>query len=117
MKKLIVSGLLVLLLLIPGCENRQKSADGYSFEEETFTRTELQVKVVLVQNQAEMERLLQQVGGKVAGGREVAAFATLGKDAPTCTIYMIDPNVDYQPEWIGHEFTHCVFGEWHDVQQ
>jgi hypothetical protein len=31
----------------------------------------------------------------------------------TCTIHMVDPSSHYAPEFVGHEFLHCVYGQWH----
>jgi hypothetical protein len=26
---------------------------------------------------------------------------------------MVDPKVEYQPEFVGHEMLHCFYGQWH----
>jgi hypothetical protein len=108
---------LVTLFSLISCDQGPKqSTDGYKFEKETFTRTDIDVKVVLVKDQTEMNVLLKEKGRKVAAGNEVAAFATLAVNEPRCTIYMIDPKNKYEPEFIGHEFVHCVYGDWHPSQ-
>lgn len=118
MKKLLLAFTTAVLLF--GCGQQQSShkvaADGYYFEKETFVRTDVQVKVVFVKDQAEMSKLLVEHGRSAANGNVVAAFSTLSLTENACTIYMLDPRVSYQPEFIGHEFTHCVFGNWHTVQ-
>jgi hypothetical protein len=108
--------------LLISCEPSSKKnveknvgADNYYFETATQVSTDLKVKVVLVQSEQEMIELAKQRGAKVIAGRELVAFAAIAPG--TCTLYMLDPQfTTYQPEWIGHEFTHCVFGEWHKVQ-
>lgn len=30
-----------------------------------------------------------------------------------CTIFIKDPEWDYEPHMIGHEVAHCIWGEWH----
>lgn len=90
--------------VLAGCDTG--AADGYTFGKETFLNTDLKVKVVLVESQSELRR----IGPKVEG---LMAFSKINPEAKTCTIYMVDSRKDYQPEWIGHELAHCVYGEWH----
>lgn len=118
MKKLIIGAMLILgILFVPGCEQSHKKAvDGYYFEKETFLRTQIQVKIVLIKNQTEMDKLSAQHGMKTVPNEVIKAFATLSKNEPACTIYVIDPKIEYNPEWIGHELVHCIYGDWHKVQ-
>ena len=113
-----LSKMVFLCLLLVSCGKQPSNVgkDGYYFEKETLTRTELTMHIVLVKNQAEMSQLLKEHGRQVASGYEVAAFSTYSQVEPRCTIYMIDPKLNYQPEFIGHEFVHCVYGNWHTVQ-
>jgi hypothetical protein len=63
-----------------------------------------------------MNRLYEEhAGKKMPPGLELKAFSTLYPAATNlCTMYILDPQVArYEPEFIGHEFTHCVFGNWH----
>lgn len=102
-----------LIILLGGCE--QKGGDGYYFESETKRDTHIVVDVVLVSNPDAMIFLAESFGANVGVDREIMAFARIRPGA--CTLYMIDPAVStYGPEWIGHEFTHCVLGEWHKIQ-
>lgn len=77
----------------------------------------MQVDVVLLKSQKEMEAALLSAGGKVDSKREVAAFAIYSVKEPKCTIYMLDARIRYEPEFIGHEFAHCVYGQWHVKQK
>jgi hypothetical protein len=106
-----------LVTFVVSCQKQKNTGcDGYYFEKETFTRTDLGVHVVLVQSQKEMETLLEEHHRTIADGRQVAAFSVLKVNEPECTIYMIDPKISYQPEFIGHELVHCVYGDWHKIQ-
>jgi hypothetical protein len=120
MFKKIINGLIIVvpLCLMISCGQKQGNtgADGYYFEKETLTRTDLALHIVLVKNQTEMNKLLAEHGRTVASGREVAAFSAYSPVEPKCTIYMIDPKMSYEPEFIGHELVHCVYGNWHTVQ-
>lgn len=111
--------LFIVALLVTACEPKKQNVgkDGYYFETETMVRTEFTTTVVLVQSKSEMEKLVRAKTNHPEP-KQVAAFASYGVTAPVCTIYMLDPRVtSYEPEFIGHEFVHCVFGEWHKVQQ
>lgn len=116
MKKIITILAITAMLLSCGKAQKNIGADDYYFEQETFTRLENHVTVVLVKDQAEMAKLLAEQGRSVVSGREVAAFSVLSMMDSSCTIYMIDPKISYQPEFIGHEFVHCLYGEWHKIQ-
>jgi len=106
-----------LVTFVVSCQKQKNTGcDGYYFEKETFTRTDLGVHIVLVQSQKEMENLLAEHHRTIADGRQVAAFSVLKVNEPECTIYMIDPKISYQPEFIGHELVHCVYGDWHKIQ-
>jgi hypothetical protein len=114
--------LVMTVALFTSCSDAsrgKKGADGYYFEKETFTRTQLQVNVVLVQSQAEMTALIKEkdnVQGTI-NPNLTAAFSTLAVNEPRCTIYMLDPKVQYEPEFIGHELVHCIYGVWHKEPQ
>lgn len=116
MKKLILAVVGTLALFGCGQNTHKVGADGYYFEKETFVRQEIEVSIVFVKDQDEMSALLAAHGRTAADGREVAAFSTYAVSENKCTIYMIDPRLSYQPEFIGHELTHCIFGNWHTVQ-
>lgn len=104
---------------LSGCEQRKNvGKDGYYFEEATFVHTQVPVTIVLAESPEALFKLKNEVGAgaNLPPDRTVMAFSALRSDG-SCTIYMLDPRVaDYEPEWIGHEFTHCVFGEWHKIQ-
>ena len=109
--------LVIVALLASACEPKKVGKDGYRFEKETMVRTEFTTTVVLVASKSEMARLAREKT-KHPDPSKVAAFASYGVTAPVCTIYILDPRTaPYEPEFIGHEFVHCVFGDWHKIQQ
>jgi len=119
MKKYII---LIGCLILASCDNApsKKGADGYYFEKETFTRTEIPVEVKLMQSEKEMiaeyRKRTNDTNAKV-DAKSLAAFAIIRPNDNKCTIYMLDPKVKYQPEYVGHEFVHCIYGEWHKEPQ
>lgn len=120
MKKFLMIMLMIPLLI--SCDNKpskQVGKDGYYFEKETFTRTDFPVEVRLLQSEKEMiAEFKKRVGRDVnVDPKSVIAFAVIRPNDNRCTIYMLDPKVKYQPEYIGHEFVHCIYGEWHREPQ
>lgn len=122
MKTITLISLLILSVFLASCDNvtNKKAADGYYFEKETFTRTNFPVEVVLIQSEKEMVKLLEEKQGKISGKispKDAAAFTVIRTNDTKCTVYMLDPKIKYQPEYIGHEFVHCIYGVWHKEPQ
>lgn len=110
-----------VLFTLVACDNptKQKGKDGYYFEKETFTRTSFPVEVVLVKDSAAITAEIKKrknIQGTV-DPKNVAAFSVVRLNDPKCTIYMIDPKNKYEPEFIGHELVHCIYGVWHSEPQ
>lgn len=124
MNKFIVVGVafaMTVLVTLVACDNpsKQKGRDGYYFEKETFTRTEFPVQVILVKDAAAITAEIKKrnnIQGTV-DPKNVAAFSVIRSNDTKCTIYMIDPKNKYEPEFIGHEFVHCIYGVWHSEPQ
>lgn len=107
MKKLLV---LPLLFLLASCDNKVGN-DGYKFGQKQYDQTPIAVNVVTYKTEKEIRTAAAARGAKNEG---IVAFTVLrAGDPATCTIHMIDPAVKYQPEFVGHEFLHCVYGQWH----
>jgi hypothetical protein len=108
MRKLLLAA---AVLLLSSCEPGGSSGkDGYTFGEPEFTRTEMRLTVVV---HPDVEALRRALPGNVRldGGRELMAFGILRQGA--CEVHVVDPGRAYQPEWMGHELAHCVWGRWH----
>jgi len=104
----------ILLLLVTSCDTApKKGADGYKFGEKQYTQNELGVKVVTYSSRTEFNKELKKRNLSAKDG-EIMAFSVLFVEAPNlCVIHMVDPTVEYRPEFVGHEFLHCVYGQWH----
>jgi hypothetical protein len=102
---------LILLILISGCDvSPNTGADGYKFGKKQYTQTNLNVNIVIYPDKNSFNRELLRRGLK----SDVAAFSIIYKNDPSkCTVHILDPSVKYEPEFIGHEFLHCVYGQWH----
>lgn len=101
MKKLFLIPLFFLLTACPG------GTDGYTFEKAEYTKTNFTVEMVLYDDL----KSLQKASGLKLEDRELKAFSVLHKN--NCQIHIVKPSANYEPEWIGHELTHCIHGRWH----
>lgn len=90
------------------------SLDGYTFEQAQFQHLTVRVQFVPIKTEAEMARLAGSFGVPSKGGI-VKAFSVRRADE-TCVIYAEDPTVQYEPEFIGHELAHCLFGNFHPTK-
>ena len=100
------------LLLLASCNQApDQGADGYKFGEKQFEKSQVQINVVTYKSQTDLQKALGNRAGVDASN--VVAFSVLRPPFDTCTIHMVDPKVKYQPEFVGHELLHCVYGQWH----
>lgn len=85
--------------------------DGYKFETKQIDRDIVTVEIVKYPTEKAIQAAYADRGGKL---KDVIAFSVLRKpDYELCTMHILDPTMKYVPELIGHEFLHCVYGEWH----
>lgn len=106
MKKLAIA----LMLMLASCnKGPAPGADGYTFGNKQYERQSVQVNIVVYKTTAEFSRELKRRNLP----ENTVAFTTIRPPFDACTINMIDPSVKYEPEFVGHEFLHCVYGQWH----
>ena len=85
--------------------------DGYTFGTPQFEKSSVNVNVVTYKTRAEFLVAARKYG---VASDQLAAFSVMQPPLfNTCTIHMMHPAAKYYPEFIGHEFTHCVYGQWH----
>jgi hypothetical protein len=78
--------------------------------------------VVVIDSQKKLEEMYFMKTGKKfdSTSRQLAAFSSLSYNRDTlayeCTMFIINPEERYVPEFIGHELTHCFYGQWHPTQ-
>lgn len=95
------------VLGLAGCN---QSADGHRFERKEFERTSPNITIVTHASIADL-RAKFPTSTKAREGDEIMAWSIIRSD--TCEIHIVDPARSYQPEWIGHEVAHCVWGRFH----
>lgn len=102
----------IAFLLLASCSDQQKQgSDGYKFGQRQYEQSKVTVQVVTYKSKAELQK---EADRRKIGVANIAAFSVLYvNDQTVCTIHMVDPSVSYEPEYVGHEFLHCVYGQWH----
>jgi hypothetical protein len=103
--------LLAIFFLIGSCDQPKTGADGYRFEKMDFERSQLSVTLVPYPSAKALQAAGKRFG--VERAESLAAFATLSRSEPRCTIHYVHPQVSYEPEWLGHELVHCIYGQFH----
>lgn len=105
--------ILAAALLLASCD-QSEAADGYVFRAKEWDRSEVVVRKVEHKSFAELRAALPGRMSREWKDLHVArgAWGQLHEDG-SCTMHIINPEVRYQPEWIGHESAHCFYGPWH----
>lgn len=114
MKKLIL--VLAAALSLTACKVETAGPDGYYFEQSERLTPERDVRVITYKSIADVQTAFdaQKNAPKLSENAKLQAFSVITNK--TCTIHMVDPNAHYMPEFIGHELTHCLYGEFHPKQ-
>jgi len=87
------------------------SADNYQFGKKQYENSRVTVDIVTYESRNDLQKEARKYG---VTDPNLAAFSLLFKnDQSKCTIHMMDPSISYEPEFAGHEFLHCVYGQWH----
>lgn len=91
-----------------------KGSDGYQFHSKEYTNEHVLVTVRTFKTRKEFNDEAKRLGIRIDYGKEyLMAFSLVEQDPRFCTIYMVDQAVEYTPAYVGHEFLHCVHGQWH----
>ncbi len=116
---------LIAALFLASCDNSsapKNGADDYHFEGKEYTLIEQKYTFVVVPNEKEWNALADQYVG--IPGDDLGAFSRLRLNraepdlkGSECIVYIRDPDWKYEPEFIGHEIIHCLFGKWHPSQR
>lgn len=102
--------ILLLCLINPAYAAKKPSSDGYVFKKKEYEKTTLIVHVHIIDDKFDFayEKNTHQLRDD-----DIEAFSILRPRENTCTIFIKNPEWKYQPEYIGHELTHCIWGRWH----
>ena len=117
MKNIVIIFLVCLVLFMVFSEAKSTTVgpDGYAFHEKEYDNKQVLISIVTFKNWNEFRTEAKRLGMNLEDGDNVTvAFTLVDTENPQiCTIYMIDPEVLYLPEYAGHEFLHCAYGQWH----
>ncbi|MBD99753.1 MAG: hypothetical protein CMO34_07930 [Verrucomicrobia bacterium] len=112
---------LALFLGACGEGNGNRGADGYQFIEEQYVQEQFTTEVRVYDSRNDLHRAFRAIASEqgissdeIAGRIEdIQAFSELSPNGTYCRVHIFHPEVEYIPEFYGHEFAHCVFGQWH----
>lgn len=115
--------LLLSIIILSGCTqaittsagttfSNKASSDGYRFIQKEYETLQPGVEFVLMKNPEEYREIMYKQFGPT--WKKVSAFTSWNKEKATCKIYIKDPAWKYEPELIGHEVAHCIWGRFHD---
>lgn len=97
---------LLALLLLAGCD---QAPDGYQFADAEYERDQPNITVVTHPTLADLRK--HAPAAARPAGRDLMAWSIIRPDG--CEMHVVDPAQSYQPQWIGHEAAHCIWGRWH----
>ena len=106
----------------------QKTApDDYYFERKQYEDLTQEFEFVIMRNRDEWNEQLNIWHGRNLEKDKLRAWTVLTRDvdedtgefldALKCQVFIKDPEWSYEPEIIGHEISHCLWGEWHPRQK
>lgn len=116
---ILLSIMMISLLSVSSCDQekpKKKGADNYHFLHKQYVKETMLIKITVYKSYADLQKALEEKykHQDSIDFSSVAAFSSLfPPDFNYCEIHMIDPEVDYMPEYVGHEFLHCFYGQWH----
>lgn len=107
--------LVSLLFFGQPCRSSNFASDGYIFENKEYENTSITVHIKTYKNRNQFDRAANK---HIRGNVKVDMFSVIRIEDThhSCTIHMIEPIVEYAPEFMGHELAHCVWGRFHQRQ-
>ena len=113
---------ILLTVLLAGCAqeplrsegtfSNAAASDGYRFIQKDYETLKPGVEFILMRSPEEYRSVMYEQFGP--NWRSISAFTKWNKEKATCKIYIKDPAWAYEPEMIGHEVAHCIWGRFHD---
>lgn len=96
-----------------------KGADGYLFEQSEFEATKAKITIIrhsTYESIGAAWNKLTKNDRPPTDGYHILAFTDYkvdDKGVSVCVMHIIDPKIEYRPDIIGHEFVHCINGNFH----
>jgi hypothetical protein len=93
------------------------SKDGYYIESAAVRRTHFSVVFHPMKDQSELTDAWNVIyNDDITLKFGLKGFYVWDEAHNTCHIYVVNPITQYEPEYLGHEFTHCLYGNFHNDQ-
>lgn len=106
----------VIILLLIATTVQAQRLGGYGKDDFRFLQKEIEnltpgIEFILLKNEAEYNSVRKiHLGNQ---WKNVSAFTLWNESKGTCKVYIKDPAWKYEPELIGHEVAHCIWGRFH----
>ena len=106
----------VIILLLIATTVQAQRLGGYGKDDFRFLQKEIEnltpgIEFILLKNEAEYNSVRKEHLGNQ--WKNVSAFTLWNESKGTCKVYIKDPAWKYEPELIGHEVAHCIWGRFH----
>jgi len=108
---------IAISLFLIGCtstnlNNKYRYAsDDYRFIVKEYENLHPQLNFILLKNEDEYNSVRKEKLG--LQWDSVSAFTLWIPETGECTVYIKDPEWKWEPELIGHEVAHCIWGRYH----
>ena len=108
---------LLLIAVLSGCAgtsvpNKYRyGADNHKFLVKEYENLNPEVHFILLKNEMEYNSVAKRELG--VAWDSVSAFTLWIPETGKCTIFIRDPEWRWEPELIGHEVAHCIWGRYH----
>lgn len=90
--------------------------DGYIIERSEFDHRYLTLRLHLYRSVSSFEKAAKANGVASTSKIKTKGFTFYNPNSLVCDMYIYDPKYDYEPEFIGHELVHCLYGDFHPNQ-
>lgn len=89
------------------------ATDGEYFQKKEYSH-EQDVEMSFVVHRSWRSLRQSAIEHKIPHASTVKAFSIIkAADTKVCQVHFLDPAVEYMPEYLGHEITHCLYGRFH----
>lgn len=107
---------ILMLTVLFGCTQTQGryqyGSDNHRFIYKENENLNPEINFILLKTQEEYDAARK----KNLGSRwdEISAFTLWIPETGKCTVYVKDPDWVWEPELLGHEVAHCIWGRYHN---
>ena len=106
-----------LCVILAGCASSvantyRSGTDDYRFLVKEYENLHPKINFVLLKNEQEYNSVRRRELG--ISWDTVSAFTLWIPETGECTVFIKDPHWQWEPELIGHEVAHCIWGRYHE---